>query len=90
MVKSKNESRLTVTEWCKQNGINHKTYYYRLKQICQSVYSEIEKHDIEPVIPADEPQSEGRNIELLVGDVKISLPDSFYEATLRRLLGVLK
>ena len=28
MVKSRNESGLTVTEWCSQNGINPKTYYY--------------------------------------------------------------
>ena len=86
MVKSRNESGLTVTDWCKQNGINIKTYYYRLKRIRQAVCNEIEQHDIVPAIPAEEE----RNIEIIVGDIKVSLPDNFNEATLKRLLGVLR
>lgn len=31
MVRQRNESGITVTDWCKQNGIKLKTYYYRLK-----------------------------------------------------------
>ena len=46
MVKSRNESGLTVTDWCKQNCINLKTYYYRLKRLRQAVCNEIEQHDI--------------------------------------------
>lgn len=90
MLRIRNESGLSVTDWCKQNGINPKTYYYRLKRIRQAVCSEIEQHDIVPAIPADAPQSEDENIILIVGDVKISLPDDFNEVTLRRLLGVLR
>ena len=90
MVRSRNESGLTVTDWCKQNGINIKTYYYRLKRMRQAVCSEIEQHDIVTAIPADAPQSEDENIILIVGDVKISLSDNFNENTLSRLLGVLK
>lgn len=37
MVRNRNESGLTVTDWCKENGINLKTYYYRLKRIRQAV-----------------------------------------------------
>lgn len=90
MVKSRNESGLTVTDWCKQNGINLKTYYYRLKRLRQAVCNEIEQHDIVPVklILETEPTSE--KIELSVADVKISLPDDFNESTLKRLLGVLR
>lgn len=90
MVKSRNESGLTVTDWCKQNGINLKTYYYRLKRLRQAVCNEIEQHDIVPVklIAGIEPTAE--KIELSVGDVKISLPDDFNEDALRRLIGVLR
>ncbi len=91
MVKSRNESGLTVTDWCKRNGINLKTYYYRLKRMRQAVCSEIEQHDIVPAIPAEESRfEEERNIEIIVGDIKVSLPDNFNEATLKRLLGVLR
>ena len=90
MVKSRNESGLTVTDWCKQNGINLKTYYYRLKRLRQAVCNEIEQHDIVPVKPISETELTSEKIELSVGDVKISLPDSFNEDTLKRLLGVLR
>ncbi len=90
MVKSRNESGLTVTDWCKQNSINLKTYYYRLKRLSQAVCNEIEQHDIVHIEPTAGTEIEAEKIELSVGDVKISLPDNFNEDTLRRLIGVLR
>lgn len=90
MVKSRTESGLTVTDWCKQNGINLKTYYYRLKRLRQAVCNEIEQHDIVPVKPISETEPTSEKIELSVGNIKISLPDNFNEDTLKRLLGVLR
>ena len=90
MVRQRNESGLTVTDWCKENGINLKTYYYRLKRMRQAVCNEIEQHDIVPVEPTASAETTAEKIELSVGDVKISLPDDFNESTLRRLLGVLR
>lgn len=58
MVQSSNESGLTVSEWCRQNGINPKTYYYRLKRVRNEVYNEIEQHDIVPVLPKEEPETQ--------------------------------
>ena len=49
MVKMRNASGLTVSEWCRQNGINLKTYYYRLKRMRQAVCNELEVHDIVPL-----------------------------------------
>ena len=89
MVRRRNESGLTVTDWCKENGINLKTYYYRLKRMQQMVCDEIEQHDIVPVEPNPEAETTAEKIELSIGDVMISLPDNFNEETLRRLLGVL-
>ena len=90
MVKIRNESGLTVTDWCKQNGINLKTYYYRLKRLRQAVCNEIEQHDIVPVKPIAGIEPTAEKIELSVGDVKITLPDDFNEDALRRLIGVLR
>ena len=90
MVRQRNESGLTVTDWCKENGINLKTYYYRLKRMRQAVCNEIEQHDIVPVEPSESTGLAAENIEISVGDVKVSLPDNFNEDTLRRLLGVLR
>ncbi len=90
MVRQRNESGLTVTDWCKQNSINLKTYYYRLKRLRQAVCNEIEQHDIVSVKPIAGTEPTSEKIELSVGDVKISLPDNFNEDTLRRLIGVLR
>ena len=90
MVKNRNESGLTVTDWCKQNSINLKTYYYRLKRLREAVCNEIEQHDIVPVKPIAGTEPTSEKIELSVGDVKISLSDSFNENTLKRLLVVLR
>ena len=85
MVRQRNE-----TDWCKQNGINLKTYYYRLKRVRQTVCNEIEQHDIVPVEPTADIEITAGKIEISVGDVKIFLPDDFNETTLKRLLGVLR
>lgn len=90
MIRQRNESGLSVTEWCKENGINIKTYYYRLKRVRQAVCSEMERHDIVPVEPIAGTEITAEKIELSIGDVKISLPDDFNESTLKRLLGVLR
>ena len=49
MVRSRNESGLTVTDWCKENGINLKTYYYRLKRMRQAV---LKKENTQEIIIA--------------------------------------
>ena len=89
MVKCRNESGMTVSEWCKQNGINLKTHYYRLKRVRQAVCGEIEHHDIVAVEPVSE-CDEDKRIRLMVGDVIVDVPNSFNAETLKRLLGVLK
>lgn len=90
MIRCRNESGLTVSDWCRQKGVNLKTYYYRLKRVRQALCGNPEQHDIVPVIPEEEPESSSEKIEISVGNVKITLPDTFNPETLRRLLGVLK
>ncbi|MGN0594150.1 MAG: hypothetical protein ACI4I6_03250 [Hominimerdicola sp.] len=33
MVRRRNESGLSVSQWCLENGVNQKTYYYRLNRV---------------------------------------------------------
>lgn len=35
------ESGLTVAEWCRQNSINSKTYYYHLRKIRKEICGQI-------------------------------------------------
>ena len=90
MIRLRNESGLTVTDWCRENGVNLKTYYYRLRCVRQAVCSELEQHDIVPITAAEESETSKEKIELSVGNIKISLPDHFNENTLKRLLGAMR
>lgn len=38
------ESGLTVSEWCRQNSINPKTYYYHLRKIRKEICEQIPVH----------------------------------------------
>lgn len=89
MVQRRNESGLTVSKWCDQNGMNVKTYYYRLKQVRQALCNEVEQHDIVAVRPVYDCR-ENTHIRLSMGNATIELPDDFNEDTLKRLLGVLR
>lgn len=89
MVQLRNESGLTVSKWCDQNGVNVKTYYYRLKQVRQALCNEVEQHDIVAVRPVYDCR-ENTHIRLSMGNATIELPDDFSEDTLKRLLGVLR
>ena len=89
MIRCRNESGLSVSEWCEQNGINIKTYYYRLKRVRETLCSEIEQHDIVSVQPVSK-RFEDAYIRLLVGNIKVEIPDDFNADTLKRLLGVLQ
>lgn len=88
MVQRRSESGLPVTQWCAENNITQKTYYYRLKKVREAMCKEIKTHDIVPVTPQTEEQLD--RIELSVDDVKILLPDNFSSETLRRIIEVLK
>ena len=37
MVRCRNESGLSVSQWCRQNGVNQKTYYYRLNRVRKAI-----------------------------------------------------
>ncbi len=84
MIQQRNESGLTITDWCRQNGINLKTYYYRLKRVRQTVCSKIEQHDIVPVEPTAGTEITAEKIEISVDDIKISL----FNSCLSKILGI--
>ena len=54
MIQQRKESGLTVSQWCEMNGVNYKTYYYRLKKVRQAMCKEPEHHDIVPICEPEE------------------------------------
>ena len=76
-------SGLTVTEWCKLNGMNMKTYYYHLRRVREKLLTE------NNIVPLNI-NSVMSNIDICSGDIKISLPCGYTEETLSMVVRVLK
>lgn len=90
MVRQRNESDLSVSQWCLEKGINQKTYYYRLNRVRKALCGEVETHEIVPVDPEPDIAASHEQISLSVGNVVVSLPDDFNSDTLKRLLELLR
>ena len=90
MVRQRNESGCSVSQWGRQNGVNQETYYDRLNRVRKALCGKVEKHEIVPVSTEPEIAVSHEQISLSVGNVVVSLPDDFNPETLRRLLVVLK
>ena len=54
MYESYLSSGKNVTEWCAENGISKKTFYYRFRQIRNEVIETVEYHDIVPITAVPE------------------------------------
>ena len=90
MVRQRNESGLSVSQWCLENGINQKTYYYRLNRVRKALCGEVETHEIVPVGIEPDIAASHEQISLSVGNVVVSLPDDFNADPLKRLLELLR
>ena len=65
----------TVVEWCAENGISKKTFYYRLRQIRKDVIETVESHDIVPITAVPEQQIiTDASIKIQGSGISIELP----------------
>ena len=76
-------SGMTVSAWCELHGIKVKTYYYRLRQVRESLLTESR------VVPLST-KNISYNIEIFSGDMRITLPCGCPEETLSTVLKVLR
>jgi hypothetical protein len=51
MISQCRNSGITVKSWCAQHGISTKTYYYRLKRLCEAIP---ETATVRPALPQNE------------------------------------
>jgi hypothetical protein len=48
IIHERQESGQTVKQWCKENGINEKTYYYWQRKLREAIYERIEGNQAQP------------------------------------------
>lgn len=93
-------SGLTVKDWCMNNGINIKTYYYRLKRVRNFICdhkpehnadnSLSVQHDIVPVPMETIPNNDTQQIKITTANISVELPASIQPQLLKTAIEGLK
>jgi hypothetical protein len=85
----------TVAAWCAENGITPKTYYYRLKRVCEAIPEDkpaslpmpMERPVFAELASGDRVEEKTAVITIRVGGMEIEIPNGAetrtIEATLR-------
>lgn len=72
------ESGKTVSEWCSEQGIVTKTFYYRLRKIRETALEQAGSHQIVPIATNLETHSmhETASIKIQGNGITIELPEN--------------
>ena len=77
-------SGLTVPQWCAENGIKTKSFYYRLRRVREQYIQ-----SAHAVVPLTVPQQQSADIRIEKNGLHISLPTSITKDTLLALVNAL-
>ena len=94
-IEEQKSSGLNVQDWCTQNGIKVKTYYYHLRRVREEVLNrsrtenkQVQNDTVRAVVPIPTVPSD-RNITIEKNGLHISLPSDIAADTLLALVGKL-
>ena len=77
------ESGLTVSEWCRENGINLKTYYYHLRKLRKKICEQIPV----PVMTVPE---ECHSVKISIGEVTAEIHEGISEQMMTTLIRAMR
>ena len=77
------ESGLTVSEWCRENGINLKTYYYHLRKLRKEICEQI------PVLVMTVPEG-SHSVKISIGEVTAEIPEGISEQMMTTLIRAMR
>ena len=78
-------SGLTVQQWCRENGMSPKTYYYHLRKVRESI---IESNPA--IVSLNNKVASSEKIEISDGEINIALPADMNIENLSAVIRVLK
>ena len=78
-------SGLTVQQWCRDNGMSPKTYYYHLRKVRESIIE-----STPAIVPLNNKVASSEKIEISDGEIKIALPANMNIEALSAVIRVLK
>lgn len=77
------ESGLNVSEWCWENGINLKTYYYHLRKLRKEICEQI--HVSVMTVP-----EESHSVKISIGKVTAEISEGISEQMMTTLIRAMK
>ena len=84
---ARQESGLTVTQWCRQERISTSTYYYRLRKIRENLCKQIPV----PVTEIKEyTETDHAAIRIVSGDLKVEISTDVPSEKIAAIIGALK
>ena len=91
MIRQRNESGMTVKDWCSANGISEHAYYYRLRQLRKAMLAGMETTDdlSQQFARIRQQTSEGVGVRIRRGDTTIEIDNQASGALLTFLKEVL-
>ena len=93
MVKARNESGMTIRDWCAANGVSRDAYYYRLRQLRKYMINKLpeeEKESASQFVQIRKPESSsGVSVRIRHGDTVIEIDNQAGDHLLNFLKEVL-
>ena len=77
------ESGLTVSKWCRENGINLKTYYYHLRKLRKEICEQI-------AVPVMTVPEESHSVKISIGEVTAEIPEGISEQMMTTLIRAMR
>ena len=84
---ARQESGLTVTEWCRQEGISTNTYYYRLRKIKESLCEQI---PVAVTEITEKTETDSAAIMIISDDLKVEISSEVPSEKIAAIIGALK
>ena len=78
----------TVSEWCSEQGIVTKTFYYRLRKLREEALEQAESHQIVPIATNLETPTvnETASIKIQSNGITVELPENIAPETITAIL----
>ena len=84
---ARQESGLTVTEWCRQEKISTSAYYYRLRRIRESLCEQI---PVAVTKITEKTETDSAAIRIVSGDLKVEISSDVPSEKIAAIIGALK
>lgn len=93
MIKERNNSEKSVTRWCKETGINVKTYYYRLSKVREAMSEGYDKNSIVPIGISEQLLNDNKSESMITirkNDIELESSENIFAQNLAKIMRALQ